>query len=209
MAATRQSLADAGQIRALIDNALTLMLQLEEEEQLLNGNGSSPNLLGLLDAAVPILKLDANTLTSLGHPNIDAIRHAIRKVRTGAARATVDFVGLHPNDSATYDTLTDQVGQYYSGNPFSGQAGDGSSPIWRKRRVESEAIPEGYALVGAGQMGATVLERQGITIITADQHADFFIRNLVVVLAEERLGFPIWFPEAFCLVALTDWEVGS
>src|SRR4030095_14010757 len=49
MAATRRSLADAGQIRSLIDNQLTLMRQLEEEDQLLTGNGTSPNISGLLD----------------------------------------------------------------------------------------------------------------------------------------------------------------
>jgi hypothetical protein len=44
-------------------------------------------------------------------------------------------------------------------------------------------------------------------ILTADQHSDFFIRNLVAVLAEERLGLAVFFPAAFVLVTFktTGW----
>ena len=67
-------------------------------------------------------------------------------------------------------------------------------------------IAEGTAIVGAFRFGATVLERQPITYYVADQHSDFFIRNLIVILAEERLGFPVYWPAAFCIVSLNDWD---
>lgn len=204
MAVTRQSLADAGQVRALIDNQLQLLLQLEEEEQLLNGNGTSPNLSGIYDQVIQTL--DLSSAVSNGDPNLDGLRVAKRMVKTGASRAAADAVVINPIDSAELDLIVDANGNYLVGNPFGGQAGDGETPIWRLRRVESEAIAEGHALVGAFRMGATVLERQGITILTADQHSDFFIRNLVVVLAEERLGFPVYFPSAFVDVTLKDWS---
>ena len=73
---------------------------------------------------------------------------------------------------------------------------------------------EPFRIVTAGLpeiVGATVLERQGVTILTADQHADFFIRNLIVVLFEERLGFPVFFPSAFVDLTLDTWSdvIGS
>lgn len=196
MAVTRQALADAGQIRALIDNQGELMLRLEEEDQLLNGDGTSPNLSGIFDQAI-------QTLDLTGEDNLDGIRTARRLVRTGISRATADGIVVHPIDSEEFDLLKDDFGQYRGGNPIGNFTFD--QPIWGLRRVESEAIAEGTALVGAFRVGATVLERQGVTVLTADQHADFFIRNLVVILFEERLGFPVYFPSAFVEVTLAGW----
>jgi HK97 family phage major capsid protein len=208
MAATRQQLADAGQVRSLIDNQLRLMLALEEEEQLLNGDGTSPNLSGIYDHAIQTSTANG---TSTGDPNIDGIRNAARLVRVGLSRLTADAIAMNPTDSMYLDLTTDAEGRYRIGDPFGQAAGAGPRPIWGLRRVESEAIEEGHALIGAFKAGATVLERQGITILTADQHADFFIRNLVVVLAEERLGFPVYFPSAFVDLTLDAWPnvIGS
>jgi HK97 family phage major capsid protein len=204
MAVTRQALADAGQIRAIIDNQLRLMLQLEEEDQLLNGNGTSPNLSGLY-AQTGVQTLALATATSTGDVNLDGVRNAMRLVRTGLSRSTADAIVVHPTDSMEFDLLVDGNGAYRIGDPFAYNANGQPRPIWGLRRVESEAVTAGRALIGAFRVGATVLERQGITILTADQHSDFFVRNLVVILAEERLGFPVYFPTAFVDVTLKAW----
>lgn len=205
MAATRQQLTDAGQTRSLIDNQGQLMLDLEVEDQLINGDGTSPNLTGLLDNGMTGLQTLDVSAVATDHPNIAAIRTAIKMVRTGLSRATADAVMVNPTDSAEFDLTLDGNKNYMSGNPFNGQAGDGTAPIWRKRRVESEAITAGTAIVGAFRVGGTVLERQGVTIIAADQHADFAIRGLVAVIFETRLGFPVYFPSAFVKVTLHAW----
>jgi HK97 family phage major capsid protein len=185
------------------------MLGLEEEDQLLNGNGTSPNLSGIYDQAIQTS--DVTGLTSDGEPNIDGIRNAARLVKVGLSRLTADAIVMNPTDSMYLDLTVDGESRYRVGDPFSQAVGAGPRPIWGLRRVESEAIAEGHALIGAFNAGATVLERQGITILTADQHADFFVRNLVVVLAEERLGFPVYFPSAFVDLTLDTWSnvIGS
>jgi HK97 family phage major capsid protein len=198
MVTTRQALADAGQVAALIDNQGRLMIQLEEEDQLLNGDGTSPNLSGIFDQS--ILTLDAS---GEGLDNLDAVRRARRLIRTGVSRASADAIVLNPADSEAFDLLKDDNGLYRGGNPI-GNFGYGQ-PIWGLRRVESEAIDEGTALIGAFNLGATVLERQPITVYTADQHSDFFVRNLVVILFEERLGFPVYWPSAFLELTLADF----
>lgn len=201
MATTRQTLADAGQIRALIDNQLRILLQLEEEDQLINGNGTSPNLSGLLDQT-GILSLDA--AGAYAGDNLDAVRGARRRIKLGLSKLTADGILVHPVDSEAFDLLKDLQGQYRGGNPIGNFTFN--QPIWSLRRVETEAVAEGSPIVGAFRAGATVLERQPVTILTADQHADFFVRNLVVVLAEERLGFPVFFPSAFLEMTLAAWE---
>lgn len=202
MAATRKQLADAGQTRALIDNQLRLMLALEEEDQLINGTGTSPDLRGLLNVA-GIQTLDL-TAAAGDRANLDGLRSARRLVATGAARAQADAVVLNPLDSEEFDLMVDAEGRYRAGDPFAnGPAGP--TPIWRMRRVESEAVAAGTAIVGAFTVGGTVFEREGIVILTSDSHEDYFTRNLVAVLAEERLGFAVYFPAAFVEVTLKAW----
>ena len=46
---------------------------------------------------------------------------------------------------------------------------------------------EGQFLIGAFGLGAQLYDRQQASIRVAEQHADFFVRNAVVILAEERL----------------------
>jgi hypothetical protein len=123
-------------------------------------------------------------------------------VSTGLSRLTADWIVLHPEDSEEFDLLKDENLSYRGGNPIGNFTFD--QTIWRLTRVESEAMTAGTALVGA-RAGATVYERQPITVLTADQHSDFFIRNLIVILFEERLAFPVWFPSAFVEVTLADW----
>lgn len=196
MVTTRQALADAGVIASLIDNQGRLMLRLEEEDQLLNGNGTPPNLDGILQIA------NTQTLDLTGVDNLDGIRTARRLVRTGLSRLEADWVVLNPEDSEEFDLLKDGNNQYRGGNPIGNFTFD--QTIWRLTRAESEALTPGTAVVGA-RAGATVYERQPITVLTADQHSDFFIRNLIVVLFEERLAFPVFFPSAFVIVTLADW----
>lgn len=209
MAATRQQLADAPQTEALIDNQGRLMLQIAEEDQLLSGSGASPNLQGVLgETGVQTLAVAVGaTADAAGLNNLKAIRTAKRMVATGGARMTADALVMNPNDSEEFDLLTDNDGLFRGGNPvgnFTFNQG-----LWGLRRVESEGIAEGTVLVGAFKAGATVLERMPITVYTTDSHSDWFVRNLIAVLFEERLGFPIFYPAAFVKMTLCLWEGGS
>jgi len=130
-------------------------------------------------------------------------------IKTGLARANADAIVIHPNDSEQIDLMVDSIGQFRGGNPVGNFNYD--QPLWGLRRVESEAVDEGTAIVGAFKFGATVYERQGLTVYTSDSHADFFVRNLIVLLFEERLGFAMLYPAAFVQVTLatTNLESGS
>lgn len=205
MAATRRQLADVGPMASLIDNQIRLMLQLEEEDQLMSGNGTTPNLRGLRNTS-GIQTLNVSAAAGNGDVvNLDALRTAIRLVRTGAARAAADSIVVNPLDSEEIDLTRDSQANYRGGGPFRQDATGNPLPVWGLRRVESEAVPAGTALVGAFRQGATVFEREGIAITTSSSHSDFFIRNLVAVLGEERLGLAVFFPTAFVEITLKVW----
>jgi hypothetical protein len=197
MVATRQALSDESQMASLIDNQGRLMVRLAEDDALLNGNGTAPNLSGLRDQQT-LQTLDL----SGGADNLDGVRTARRLVATGLSRLQATFLVVHPVDSEEFDLLKDGMGQYRGGNPIGNFNADQS--IWRLQRVESEAIPEGIGLVGA-RAGATVFDREPLRVLTTDSHSDFFVRNLIVVLFEERLAFPVYFPTAFVEITWDDW----
>lgn len=200
MATTRQSLADASVTRSLIDNQGRLMIAIEEDDQLLNGNGTSPNISGILDQSA------IQTLDLTGEDNLDGIRTARRMVKTGTSRLDPTFVILNPEDSEEFDLLKDLNGQYRGGNPIGNFTFN--QPIWGLTRVESESLAQGTAIVGS-RAAATVFDRQPLTVLTSDSHSDFFVRNLIVILFEERLAFPVYFPTAFVEITLGDFVSGS
>lgn len=200
---TRQTLSDLPAMETYINERLRTGLARREDAQLLNGNGSSPNLRGILNTS-GIQTLDGAYFTT--NPVVDAgqsnenvnriLRAKVKIMTTGKARAT--FVVMNPADIEKMLTYTDANRNYLFGGP--GVAGM-NMPIWGLNPVWSENIAEGTALVGDGTMAA-VMDREDSQIYMTDSHADFFIRNLFVILAEERLAFPVFRPAAFAAVEL-------
>jgi HK97 family phage major capsid protein len=66
--------------------------------------------------------------------------------------------------------------------------------------IDTPAMTEGTALVGAFGSGAQLYDREQASIRISEQHSDFFIRNAIVVLAEQRLALAVKRPEAFVKV---------
>jgi HK97 family phage major capsid protein len=190
MPITRRAAADAPQVRALVDAFLLYGLAEEEEDQLLNGNGTSPNLRGILQTAGILTVGSAGT-------DLDAVVDAIRTVRARRRRPTAMVV--HPNDwySTGFLLAKDGQGRYILGDPRADI--DQLSTLWGLRVVVTEAMTENTALVGEFRQ-AVVADRQQSAIYVTDSHKDWFARNLLAVLAEERLGFGVLDPEAFCTV---------
>lgn len=188
--ATKRALSDAAQIRGIIDQELTDDLMEEFEDQLLNGNGVGENFTGILNTA-GILAQAWNTdmLTT------------IRQARTTLAVTGRSFptgLVLHPNDTETIDLLTDDDGRYYYGGPAQG----GVQRVWRVPVVESQSIAEGTGLMGDFRK-AVVWDREEASIQVSDSHSDFFIRNMVAILAEMRAAFGLIRPSAFVEIDLT------
>ena len=77
----------------------------------------------------------------------------------------------------------------------------GEPRVWRIPLIETPAIDEGVALVGAFGQGAQLYDREQASIRVSEQHADFFIRNAIVILAEQRLALAVKRPESFVRVS--------
>ena len=195
-AAHRNVLADEPQLRSIIDNELMYGLRLQEDAQILSGDGTGENLTGVLSTS-GIQSYDWSDGATL--PVKDTKADAIRRAATLSFLAYYEPTGIvmHPNDWEDIELTKDDNGQYLVAVSV---AMGGEPKLWRIPIVETPAIPEGTALVGAFGTGAQLYDREQASIRISEQHADFFVRNAIVVLAEQRLALAVKRPEAFVKV---------
>lgn len=192
-AAHRNVLADEPQLRSIIDNELMYGLRLLEDNQILNGNGSGENLTGVLQTS------GIQTLNWSAGASGDNKADAIRRAATLSFLAYYEPTGvvLHPTNWEQMELSKDDNGQYLVAVSV---ALGGSPKLWRIPVVETPAIPVNTALVGAFGTGAQLYDREQASIRVSEQHADFFVRNAIVILAEQRLALAVKRPEAFVKV---------
>lgn len=187
-AAHRNVLADEPQLQSTINNELLYGLALEEDDQILNGDGTGENLLGILNTP------GVQTYTqAVGDQKSDALRRAT----TLSVIANYPATGyvLHPLDWEDIELQKAQGdGQYMLVTNI--QIG-AAARVWRQPVVETPAMTEGTFLTGAFGLGAQLYDRQVANIRIAEQHADFFVRNAIAILAEERLALAVKRPESF------------
>ena len=192
-AAHRNVLADEPQLRSIIDNELMYGLRLQEDAQILNGAGTGDNLTGVLQTTgIQTYAWSAGATLPVKDTKADAIRRA----------ATLSFLAyyeptgvvMHPNDWEDIELTKDSNGQYLVAISV---ALGGEPRVWRIPVVETPAIAEGTALVGAFGTGAQLYDREQANIRVSEQHSDFFVRNAIVILAEQRLALAVKRPEAF------------
>lgn len=186
--ASRQVLDDAGQLQAYIDNRLLYGLMIAEEQQILYGDGASPNLQGILTHNG--IQTYAWSSGTVGDSKIDAIRRAITLAQL--AEYPVDGVVLHPNDWEDIQLAKGDDGHYIWISVTDG----GVNRIWSVPVVVTSAVASGEALIGAFSLGAMLWDREDANIRLGEP-TDYFLRNMVAILAEERLALTIFRPESF------------
>lgn len=183
---SNQLLADSPAIIAYIDTRARDGLAQRIDAQLLNGNGTSPNLSGLTDTG----NFTAYTPTS-DDLLVDAINRA--KYALWATGNPPDVVVVNPADWGAMERTREGVGtgQYLYGTPG---AMAGENPFGL-RIVLSNNMAAGKFLVGALDSSSVLYTRQGATVEMGYVNADF-TNNLVTIRVEERLGLGVERPSA-------------
>lgn len=186
MKASRQILSDFSQLRSVIDQRLMYGLAYAEENQLLNGDGTGQNLNGIIPQATDF----AAPITIASATEIDNLRLAMLQAELAEFPST--GVVLNPSDWGRIELEKDTTGRYIIGNP----QGTISPTIWGLPVVTTKAIAADTFLTGAFQMGAQLFDRWDARVEVGYVNDDF-TRNLVTILAEERLALAVYRPEAF------------
>ena len=204
---TDELLADVAGIQGYVNSRLSTMMKLNMDNQLVNGDGSAPNLTGVLN------KSGINTFDYSSYSGelarLGQIYQAITEIRKDAF-VEADSIVMHPSDWYDIVTSVTDISTTTSGaaakNPLFVVAGgfgaDVAPRIWGLKVVPSTVIAAGTALVGkfGGGDAAQVVMREGVDLAVSDSHSDFFAKNQLAIRLTMRLGFAIYRPTAFCSI---------
>ena len=185
---TLQALADAPRLAAEVESEMRYGYSLIEEAEILNGDGTTGHLSGLVDNstayAVPVGMETSGILTPL-----DRLRVAMLQIHL--AYAVPDAHVLNPINVAEIDLLrrdTDGNGGYL----FSRPDGDtGVARAWRLPIVESPSMVVNTFLTGAFRYSAHLYDRQGITVAISTENDDDFETNKATMRVEGRVGLGV------------------
>jgi HK97 family phage major capsid protein len=159
---TRQALEDIPQIRSLVEGRLRqgLLVALE----------------GAVVAALNAATIPPVTGSAAGGDTL------LGTIRVGAA--TVEAAGYRPNavllNPADFAALDIAVMGGTLGGPVA-QTG-----YWGLRPIGVPGVPAGTAYVGDFQTAVQLFTRAAAEVFLSDSHADYFIRNILLLLAEIR-----------------------
>jgi HK97 family phage major capsid protein len=195
--ATRRALADESQLRTLIESQLRYGLEFRLEDQVINGNGTGENLTGILNTSNILSQAKGSDSVS------DALHKAITQIRL--AYLEPNGIAMHPNDWEVVRLSRDGGGSVSgSGAYLYGPPSQAVEPtIWGLPVAVTPAVPDDTALVGDFTKAVLWL-REGAQVLATDSHSDFFVRNLVALLAEMRAALGVLLPSAFCKVTSVD-----
>lgn len=184
---TDEIAADAPTLMGYINGRLEYMLMIREEDQIINGTGTSPQLMGLenLSGTQTQAIVTGGGPTGNGGDFSATIGQAFGKIEN--VDGDPDGVAANPLDFWAAVTKR-HAAQFDNGFGTGAPGSSGANITWGERCVRSRAVTSGKAYAGAWKMGATLFDRMQTTIKVADQHSDNFIRNLLVVLAEKRVA---------------------
>ena len=187
MNASTQVLDDMSLLRSFIDGEVEYGVNLAEENQLLNGDGSGQNLLGLIPQAQAYSAAFAIT----GETAFDRLLLGILQVELNLFPC--DAIVVNPTDWRKMQLVKDSMGRYLGGGPFQSTI----PVVWNLPVVTSLAMTAGTFLCGAFRFGSQIFDRQQTNVQISTENSDNFIRNLCTIRGEERIAFAVKRPSAF------------
>jgi len=186
---SKQVLDDAPALQSYIDRRLRYGVQIRAETQVVNGNGTPPNLSGMLDSG---------NFTSLsaasGDTDFDFANKAKYKVIESDYMA--DYFLINPTDWGRMERKKTSDEEYLGGTSSIGYLQNGLVPtLWGLPVIASNTVPSGK-LLAVSNDASMFWMRQGATVEIFDQNEDDVEKNLLTIRAEMRGAFTVFRPAA-------------
>lgn len=177
----RQALDDAKQLRGEVDSELRYGLDLAEDAELLNGDGTGQHLSGLRTNATAF----AAPFAVENETPIDTLRLAILQLEL--ADYYFDGTVLNPTEWARIEMTKDTTGGYVFANVLQ-MAGP---TLWGRPVVSTTAMDAGDFLVGQFEVAATIYDRMDAEVLFSTEDQDNFVKNMITARAEKRLALAV------------------
>lgn len=179
---TKRALADAAQLRGIINQELRDALYEVLDQEILTG-ASAPGFVGIENTSgIQTQAFSTDIMTTA------------RKALTKLAGETPTAFVLSP---AVWESLELAL---FAAAPYLPY----QKTLWRVPVVEFRGTMTAKKAYVGNWKKAVLWDRQQATISISDSHADFFIRNLVAILGEMRAAFGVLKPSAF-----VEWATAS
>lgn len=194
-----EDLMDYPAFISYLQNELVRVITDVENSQVLSGDGTGENLLGLFNQ-IGILTRDhaADVTADASATGLDTLEMAIADLRTGPAFVDPDSIVLHPTTWSKLRRTKTTYGQYIlNADPSSAEA----SSLWGIPVLATTTCPVGSALVANLEQGAQAFVRQGFTLEVSNSSGTSFITNTTIFRAEERLTIGSTRPKALLAVS--------
>jgi HK97 family phage major capsid protein len=193
MYAHRNTLADEPRMQGLIDRDMMDGVKLQEDFQILYGDGIGDNMCGITNT--PGIQTYPG---SSADPFTAQMRRAITRVKL--AYFEPSGIVTHPIDWENLELERDGFGQYRLAVSVALGA---QKTVWRLDIVDTVAIAQGTYLLGAFGLGAKLYDREAVSLAVSTENRDMFERNAVTFRGEERLALTVDRPESFVLGTFT------
>lgn len=185
---TEEQLADVNGLRDIVDSRLTLMIKQRINSQVVNGDGTGQNLLGVINKPGVLTQ-------NAGEDSVpDTVYKAMVKVMTQGI-ADPSGVWMNPLDWQGVRLLKTNNGQYLYGDPSQ----PGPNTIFGLPVAQHVTIPQGIAPVADFATYTALAFRNQIEFAVSDSHADFFVRGQLAIRAMIRLAWVMYRAQAICL----------
>lgn len=185
---SRQVLSDTPpQFVQYIIDRLTYHINLLEEAQILNGDGTGSNFNGIVTQATAY----SAPFVIASPTRLDMLRLAITQLQVANIDPTA--IVLNPIDWGAIETSKATDNNYITVVTDL----NGRQVAWRLPVVVTNAMTVDKFLVGDFQRGAVVLDRNEARAEISTEHSDYFVRNLAALLVEERIGLAVLHPSAY------------
>ncbi len=178
---SEESLADSDILQTEIDGEMRYGLDLEEEAQILAGDGTGENLSGLITEATAFVA--AAGLPDATH--IDRLRLGILQVTL--ADYIADGITLNPTEWAAIELIKDTTNRYIHGDPNT----RGTPGLWGLDVVPTGSHSTGEWMVGAFQMAATIYDRLEAEILISSEHGTNFVEGMLTMKGSKRVALAV------------------
>lgn len=178
---TDEQLEDIDGIRSYIDNRLELMLRQRVDSQIMNGNGTSPNLKGYLNIAG--IQTVANATAGSGAAAIKGWLKLITQLRDIPGFCNPSDLIMNPVDWSTLVTAVDANGRYLLGDPGS----KASMELWSLPITMTSVLAQGTGFAADFPAYTELLWYKGVEIIVTNSNNDDFYKGRQCIRGTVRL----------------------